>query len=150
MDIEAFHSELRNDPLGRGYSGMSISDLYQSFTTPNRTIVVPESNKTELSILRAFANPADADTCLKKIEALGESNTLVARAMAWIKPGAPGLDFGNSAVRAMLDSFHGANVITADELGVLKGLGERTISRLEEINCGDMTIKDVQYLRGLN
>lgn len=57
---------------------------------------------TELSILRAYTNPADGEAVLQQIETVAASNPVVARVLKWIRPGAPGVDFGDVRVRAML------------------------------------------------
>ena len=57
---------------------------------------------TELSILRVYANPADGEAVLQQFETVAASNPVVARVLKWIRPGAPGVDFGDVRVRAML------------------------------------------------
>jgi hypothetical protein len=91
------------------------------------TEVVEESFFTELSILSAFSNPMDAETCLQKLETTAESNPILKRVLKWIAPGAKGLDFGNASVRAQLDYLHGVGILNDNELSVLKGLGEQKV-----------------------
>jgi hypothetical protein len=57
---------------------------------------------TELSILRLSADPIVAETILQTMEAIATQNPLLKRALKWMQPGAPGLDFGNPVVRQML------------------------------------------------
>jgi hypothetical protein len=61
-----------------------------------------ETLLTELSILRLSADPIAAETILQTMEAIAEQNQLLKRALKWMQPGAPGLDFGNPVVRSML------------------------------------------------
>jgi hypothetical protein len=61
-----------------------------------------ESLLTELSILRLSDDPAAAESVLQQIEAVSEGNPVVARVLKWMQPGAPGLNFGDTRVRAML------------------------------------------------
>jgi hypothetical protein len=61
-----------------------------------------ETLLTELSILRLSADPITAETILQTMEAIATQNPLLKRALKWMQPGAPGLDFGNPVVRQML------------------------------------------------
>jgi hypothetical protein len=153
MDIQGLYAELETDPLGRGYAalGENNDNIWTSLTTKDRVDPVPGTHVSELTILKAFGastgNPADGETCLQKLEAVGGANPLVKRALTWLKPGAPGLDMGDSLVRAMLDQLVTGGAITAGECAVLKGMAERVCSRLEEIGCGDMSKGEMIYLR---
>jgi hypothetical protein len=150
MDAQALITEIQTDPLSRGYTGMSDAALFASLSALDRTEIVP-SPATELTVMDAFAkangDPAGAETCLDKLTTAASGNPLLARALAWTKPGAPGLDMGNPAVRAMIDSLTAANVITSAEQAILKSIGERKISRLQELNCGDVSESEVSWRR---
>jgi hypothetical protein len=61
-----------------------------------------EAKLTELGVMSLYENPADAEAVLATIEAVAEGNQLVARVLKWIQPGAPGVNFGDARVRAML------------------------------------------------
>lgn len=57
---------------------------------------------TELTILSLYADPTDAETVMQKIETVAQSNPVIARVLKWLQPSAPGIDAGDSRVRAML------------------------------------------------
>ena len=61
-----------------------------------------ETLLTELSVLRLSSDPVAAETVLQTIEAVSQANPVVARVLKWMQPGAPGLNFGDERVRAML------------------------------------------------
>jgi len=79
----------------------------------------------ELGILALFANPVDGATVLGKLNAVSESNPIVAIAVKWIQPGAPGIDLGHASTRAMLEMLRDADVFTETEYATLKLAGEQ-------------------------
>lgn len=87
--------------------------------------VTEGSRYTELGIIAAFADPAAGETVLQTLEALAESNPLLARMLRWLAPGAPGLDFGNAALRAAINAYHEAGHLTTTQCDTLLGLGEQ-------------------------
>ena len=108
-------------------------------TTPTRdveaaalaTTLLPKevtegSRYTELGIIAAFADPAAGETVLQTLETLAETNPLLSRMLRWVAPGAPGLDFGNAALRAAISAYHTAGHLTTLQRDTLLSLGERT------------------------
>lgn len=151
MNIEGLISEIRNDPLSRGYSEMTRDQKWESLNTVNRSKVnTSDTRVNELGLVNAFANPADGEVALQKLEAIGQANSLVGRMLDWLKPGAPGIDIANVKVRAMLDSFVAASGITETEANTIKSLGETSLSRLDEIGNSDMQRKDFDYILDIN
>lgn len=79
----------------------------------------------ELGVLDLFEDPEDGETVMQKLEAVAQSNALVARALKWMQPLAPGLPIGKVSVRTMLDQLHAAGVFTDVEHATLKRAGEQ-------------------------
>lgn len=82
-----------------------------------------EAFYTELGIIAAFDDPVAGETLLQTLEAIGNSNAVVKRMLKWIQPGAPGIDFANSAVRANITALKDANALTTSQANTLLGLG---------------------------
>lgn len=141
MDIEGFLTEVKTDPLNRGYSGMTRDELWTSLNTADRSVVDHTTPRVaELGVLKAFGtatgNPADGEACLVKLETAAEANSMLKRVLSWSKPGAPGLDLSDPLIRATLTALS-PSVITADELAVLLGIAQKSVSRLTEIHGGN-------------
>jgi len=107
----------------------AATELLATHPTP-----VLGSRYTELGVVAAFENPADGDACLQKLEAAATANTLLARMLNWLKPGAPGLDFGVPSLRAAVAGLAAADVITDAEKTVLLSLGAAPAA----VNSSDM------------
>ena len=90
--------------------------------------VVEGSLYTELGIIAAFSNPADAEVVLQTLEAAALTNPLLARMLRWLAPGMPGLDFGNAALRAALNAYQAAGVLNSTQTNVLLALGEQVLT----------------------
>ena len=90
--------------------------------------VVEGSLYTELGIIAAFSNPADAEVVLQTLEAASLTNPLLARMLRWLAPGMPGLDFGNPALRAALNAYQAAGVLNSTQTNVLLALGEQVLT----------------------
>lgn len=141
MDLAAFNNELNNDPAELGYAGKTDAELVTLLTTKNRSKLV-EYRLTELGIYNLLsANPVAAETFIATLEAFSESADpaapLVKRMLPWTGPGAPGLDFGNAALLAVLDGLVAASVLSGDTVNTIKAQATKAICRLEEINCDD-------------
>lgn len=80
---------------------------------------------TERTVYAAFANPADGEAVLQALEAAGQQNVVVARAIKWLKPGEGGLDVGHLATRGMLDFLQSQGVLTAGQVATIKAIGEQ-------------------------
>ncbi len=101
----------------------------------------------ELGILALFSNPVDGETVLQKLEAVAGSNPVVARAVKWIQPNAPGIDLGHPSTRAMLDFLASeqvpeqvrlttGTVESPGEYDTLKAAGEQS-QTITERECSD-------------
>ena len=115
--------------LVRGGNGVPAQDTAAAaMASAMLPAAVTEGQRyTELGIITAFADPADGETVLQTLEAAAESNPLLARMLRWLAPGMPGLDFGNSGLRAAINAYHAANVLTTTQRDTLLALGERAV-----------------------
>ena len=128
ITIDELHDIILNNKTAKMYADAGNDyGCYKEILNDLPKEPVLESFYTELSILSAFENPMDAETCLQKLETVAESNPILKRVLKWIAPGAKGLDFGNPSVRGQLDALHQAGVLTELELNTLKGLGEQAV-----------------------
>lgn len=81
---------------------------------------------TEKGIAKAFPDPVAGITVLVKIQAAADAGQpLLKYAAKWLDPSRGGLDFGDPTTRGELDMLAGAGVLTAEEVAVLKALGEQ-------------------------
>lgn len=85
-------------------------------------VVGPERYITSLAIMAAFPDPAAGDAALTKLEAAGELNPVVKRALAWMAPGAPGLNIASPATLAMIEHLRLGGVLTQAEAETIRGL----------------------------
>lgn len=122
------NSELRT--LVRGGNGVAADDVAAAAlaSTLMPRAVTEGQRYTELGIITAFTDPADGEAVLQTLEAAAESNPLLARMLRWLAPGMPGLDFGNAGLRAAINAYHEANVLTATQRDTLLALGERAVT----------------------
>lgn len=98
------------------------AEIARRLTETAPMVIGPERYVTSLAILAAFPNPVDGDTALTKLEAAAGQNTVVARAMAWMAPGAPGLNIASPATLAMIEQLRLGGVLTQAEADTIRGL----------------------------
>lgn len=115
--------------LVRGSNGIPADDVAAAeMASTLMTAAVTEGQRyTELGIITAFVNPADGEAVLQTLEGAAESNPLLARMLRWLAPGMPGLDFGNSGLRAAINAYYGAGVLNEAQRDTLLALGERAV-----------------------
>lgn len=57
----------------------------------------------DINIVGMFANPVDGEVVCQQIEAVGQANPIVKRALKWLlDPSSPGLDLGDPKIRNLL------------------------------------------------
>lgn len=115
--------------LVRGGAGVPADDnaAAELASTLMPKAVVEGVRYTELGIITAFADPADGEAVLQVLETAAETNPLLARMLRWLAPGMPGLDFGNAGLRAAINAYQAANVLTTTQRDTLLALGERAV-----------------------
>lgn len=146
MDFQKLKTELRADPLARGYANMTDAEAAASLNTPDRPMVVETyaNAKTLLSHLGATPGAAVLDA----LETIAVSNSAVKWALKFITS-PEGIDVGNLETRAMLDQLVAATVLSAADVATIKMLAERQISRAEELGLGLVREGDVQTVRAI-
>ena len=87
---------------------------------------------TELGVIAAFTDPAEGDAALRSLAQAAQADDaggrLLTRMLRWLEPGAPGLDFGNPALRAAITAYAVANVLTPLQCDTLLALGEQAVT----------------------
>jgi len=154
VDYDVLIPELHDDPLGRGYVGMSDAEALASLRTTNRTRVF-ESRITELGIVKAITEATgfaiNGEEFMQALEAVGESQPLVKRMIKWLQPGDPGLDMGDPHVRGTLDllAFTPGTGITTAAVAAVKATAEASCSRAEELGIPDVGTGHIKSAREL-
>lgn len=130
MTPNSLHDLINSDPAAK-----ALADAGNDAACADRCreIAPPEIVSTplgELGVIAAAADPVAAETILKTIEAIAQQNPLVKRVLKWMQPGAPGVDFGDLRVRAMLTAAveQGGLGLTAEQAGPLLRAAERPAS----------------------
>ena len=138
-DYEVLVAELTDDPLERGYAGMTNQAAAESLNAVDRTVADP-TRKTFRDLLREIGM-ADAGVIHGKLKAAAESNDGVALAIAAAGDYGTdgGLDFSDPATVAGIDTLVAGGVLTSEEGDALKALGRRPVSRAEELGLGVVT-----------
>jgi len=141
--------ELTNDPLGRGYSGMTAPEVLADLQLP---LYPSERRVDERNILNEFGNNASqAHTFLSKLEAVAEANPLVARVIGWIKTpveAGGGLDVGVERVRQAANGLVGTAGIVQAEIDGLLALAPNTKSRLEVLGLSKPRLREIRAILG--
>jgi len=146
--------ELQDDPLSRGYAGMTDAEALAVRRDANRTRVF-EARITELGIIKsiteATGDPANGEGFMQALEAVGAGMPLIKRMLKWLQPGAPGLDMGDPHVRGTLDllaSTPGTGITTA-AVAAVKATAEAACSRAEELGIPDVGRGHIKSAREL-
>jgi hypothetical protein len=151
MDIQAFYNEIKTDPLGRGYASMTPAQLWASLSAVNITETVP-GTMTDARGLYKILGPTVAEPILEALQAASTSTALpagvpqiIARVLAWLTPPAGGVDLGDPNTVAMINQLTPA-VFTAAQAAAILAIAQQQVSRLQQLNCGDMTEGYMNYL----
>lgn len=145
MNYRKLKDELVNDPLARGYSGMTDQEAADSLNTPDR-IVTCECRATIRSLM-ADLGPTEADDIITALEAAATNNNITARALKLLSPAEGGIDLGHASTRAQIDGLVTAGVLTSVQGTALKGLAEKTVSRAEELGLPVISAQMVNNAR---
>jgi len=137
MNAQVLIAELRDDPLGRGYAGMSEDEAGASLSAADRDITVSHP------ITRLTLN------CFGLIRA----NAIWARLVAAngqvaysLENG--GLNVNDADVQATLAVLVAADVLTQAEAAALIALANRTVCRAEELGIATfVNWQDVRWAR---
>jgi hypothetical protein len=147
MNQATLQTELSDDPLARGYAGMTDTERYASLTAEDR----PSTTMRFASLRTLAAELTDEEYVTIKgvLTAVAASNVKVADMLSILAtPGnddgtGGGLDFGCDSVRGMIDAFVAGELITADLGAKIKAIAETTTSRAAELGIADVRLLDV-------
>ena len=135
MNYSKLADELTNDPLGRGYSGMSDEEAANDLMSEYRTLYSPI---TMGNIIR-WAARYDAIHSLETAVTSGDADKrrLARAALAMIEsPQVDTLDIGDVEISGMFDELVTLGVFTSAEQDDLVACGTSTISRATEGGLG--------------
>tara|TARA_Y100001949_G_scaffold152335_1_gene138662 strand:- start:222 stop:665 length:444 start_codon:yes stop_codon:yes gene_type:complete len=135
MNYSKLRDELANDPLGRGYSGMTDAEAAADLMSEYRTLVSPI---TMGNIIR-WAARHDAIHSLETAVSSGDADKrrLSRAALAMIdSPQIDTLDIGDVEISGMFDALVALGVFTSAEQDDLVAFGTSTISRATEAGLG--------------
>jgi len=137
MNAQVLIAELRDDPLGRGYAGMSDDEAGASLSAADRDITVSHT------ITRLTLN------CFGLIRANAMWAGLVAangQVAYSLENG--GLNVNDADVQATLAALVAADVLTQAEAAALIALANRTVCRAEELGIATfVNWQDVRWAR---
>lgn len=148
MILNTLTTELRDDPLGRGYAGMTPAEIKARGDVADRTRVY--TRFASYRTLAAVLDDVEYGTVKAVLAAVAEASQRVADMIAMLAmPGddwgnGGGVDFGCDSVREMLDQLVAAGHLSAELATKLKALAERTISRWEELGLSRVREGDVE------
>jgi hypothetical protein len=157
--------ELRNDPLGRGYSGMSDQQILNDLVAnPYRSgIVTTYVNCRDMLSMLTWN---EFSTVLTAYQTLASGDTLTAYIVDVLKqPGnkqgdGGGLNFGDSTIRSYFTAFptyvSGLKVITQAQVPLVSGAitkilnsAYQTTTRAAELGLGSLELGNISSARTL-
>lgn len=125
MTLDELHDAIADDPTAKQLAdaGNDAGCAARMSTVLPPTVVRRMADWS--TIVDAFAGPADAYAAITALKTAGQSDPMVGFFLAWLEPDSPtGLDLGNAAVRAMLDSLATGGAITSPQAAAIKALAE--------------------------
>jgi len=147
-------NELQADPLGVGYANMTDEEVAASLNEKNRRVPTQR-----FFSMRAIANVLNDEEYVKvkaAIQVLASQSVRVADMLAFLNMPCDdtgttgGLDFGNESVRMMIQSLPAVDsTITQATVDKLLALGEKEVSRAEELGLGEVNKYHIASARQL-
>ena len=135
--------ELRDDPLGVGYAQMSDEQVAASLSEANRH--VPTQRFISMRAIAAVLDDIEYAKVKAAIQTLAQQSPRVADMLEFLNMPCDdsgttgGLDFGNEGVRMMIQSLPAVDsTINQATISKLLALGEKVVSRAEELGLGDV------------
>lgn len=136
-DIDILRTEIEDDPLGRSYDGMADSEVADSINAANRPGRGPVSAATVRSYIllngiwpRLQGLAAAATDATVKGTAITILQVMAPNSFDTIRMNDPAV---HAAVSAMLQTMVDAGAMTADQRAAMIALGDKMISRAEEL-----------------
>lgn len=140
MDYAALKAEIENDPKGRGYQGLSPSEIAALINVPYTTVVQPLPI-SELIVWMASVNG------WAKLESVPVDSIFysMARAMLTIVGSSTisHLHLNDPRIAGMADTLVSAGVFTAEERNSLFAAATAQVSRADELELGRVWAGDV-------
>ena len=100
---------------------------------------------TERRLFALFA-PERAEAILQGFEAAAQVDPIAARALRWIRS-ENGVDVGEPASQALLDTWAAAGICTVEEAATLKALGQETVSPAQAAGLGEVLPGEIDTVR---
>ena len=147
--------EVRDDPLGRGYSGMTDAEAAADLNTPSQTVVVSRRCDERVIIAEFEPSATAADAFLDKLQLVAEdagfaAHGLVAKVLKWLNvpvESGGGFDFGHPRTQAIAPALVGQQGITEAEVAALLALANETQSRAQQLGLGTVSSGHVKSAR---
>ncbi len=140
--------EIAADPKLRGYSGMSHAEVAADGEIEYMDEVY--SRFVTVRTLYSDLGPAKAHVIMTAIKGEATTNAPLARAlpmMTYYGEGG-GIDMGHAQTRTFIDALSGG-ALTAEQVGDLKGLASRKVSRWVYLKVGNVREGTVAQARAI-
>ena len=140
--------ELHNDPLGIGYSELSDEDVAKKLN--EQAYSVPTTRFITWRAIAAVLDDAEYAAVKASLNQLAQASPKVADMIPFLSQATGddgtggGIDFGNAAVRAMIQALPGVSEATKQKL---LALGERPASRAEILGLPEVYPGHVESAR---
>ena len=147
-------TELTTDPLSQGYAQMSDEQVAEALNERNRR--VPTQRFISMRAIAAVLDDIEYAKVKAAIQTLAQQSPRVADMLEFLNMPCDdtgttgGIDFGNEAVRAMIQHLVQVDsTISPETIGKLLSLGERAVSRAEELGLGEVNKYHIASARQL-
>ncbi len=136
MNIAALKTELLAGHPDTGVYSVVAATAIGQLHAVNR--VVPDTERKTFRALVAKVDMAVAGPIIDALKAAASTNSVVATAVSACEDygSNSGLDFSHTSTIAAIDALVAGGALTAAQADVLKAMGQKTISRAEELGLG--------------
>lgn len=143
MNWPALTAEVRDDPLGRGYSGMSDQQVADSLTQNDRPGAYAANILTIASV-----GQGEATRLAETLTAASAGNQLIAETLNLLRNGNT-VDLNNPIVRGMLNQFatDGNLSLTTEDRDAVVSLPDNAQTRTQELSLGSVTEQHITRVR---
>jgi len=147
-------AELRDDPLNRGYASMTDEQVAAALNEKNRR--VPTQRFISMRAIADVLDDVEYAKVKAAIQALASQSPRVADMLMFLNMPCDesgttgGIDFGNDSVRQMIETLRQIDgSIQEATIAKLLALGERVVSRADELGLGEVNKYHVASARHL-
>ena len=138
--------EITNDPLTRGYSGMSDQEVADSLNTVDRTVQIRVSHTDVMTWAASGPRKKVEDNKDNANEALAAASLV---ALDLIADGVTTFDTSDNGNQTLLSGLVSGGVLSGDDQTALMALGQSTVSRAAELGLGHIRVGDVIAARSI-